>query len=168
MAWAKNGTSVTVAGSATNIMTISDQTSTKFNVFLTHMIGVSGVSGIPSIRAGNGSVDTGANYANRMSQDGGTDGTWASETYIFGTYAGSSPYDNDKFQIVYGVNIGAEEKLFILFGVDFNAAGAGSAPSRQELVAKWANTSVQYDNINNFVGTNGFGIGTNLTAIGTD
>ena len=165
MAWGKNGTPNTLT-SAGDTITISDLTAKKFNVFLSHIIGVASSSALGNIRVGNGSVDSGSNYTNRMSQDGGADGTYASESYIFGTYAGGSPYDNDKFQIVYGVNIGTEEKLFILFGIDFNATGSSSVPSRQQVVAKWTNTSDQYDNVQEF--STSYDTGSNLSAFGTD
>jgi len=161
MAWAKNGTPYTEASTSDNL-NITDLTSTKFNQSMSHMI----ASGNIQHRVGVGytSLDSGSNYARRYSQNGGTDGTGTSETII-----SSNVTVADIFAIHYIINIGTEEKLFIMFTAEQATAGAGTAPQRMETVAKWVNTSNQYDVIGiNNGNTGDYATGSNLSALGTD
>jgi hypothetical protein len=45
------------------------------------------------------------------------------------------------------INNSANEKLVIAHVFDQNTAGAGTAPTREEAVGKWANTSAQITEI---------------------
>lgn len=163
MAWAKNGTPDTLTTTSDTI-TISDQTSTKFNQTICHTIQTTSNIRMAT-RVGNGSIDTGSNYANRSSENGGADGTATSQTY----HKNSGSVASDMFVINYAVNIATEEKLFISFNnVEFTA-GAGNIPQRMESVGKWANTSNQFDNIQNYNDQAGdYTTGSNLSAIGTN
>ena len=74
-----------------------------------------------------------------------------------------------EFTVSYVVGISTEEKLMISFNVEQKTAGAGNAPSRFELVAKWADTSNTLDRIdihNTLSGS--FDISSNLSVLGTD
>lgn len=140
-------------------------TASKFNMFMSHELGGSGDVDV-RMRVGNGSVDTGSNYAERFSHQGGTDITQTSQDdmHIFNTTT-----MEEIFHIGYGINISTEEKLFIQFAAFNDTTGAGTAPERFEHVHKWTNTSVQYDNVQmiNISGGN-FQIDSNLSALGTD
>ena len=160
MAWAKNGTPDTLTGTG-DLMTITDLTANKFNVFLHHEL-ASGQTE-PLFTFNN---DTGNNYAWRQCSDGGTDSTATSEAYWF-HYTASNYSDN--FGIFYVFNISAEEKLSVSWAIGANTAGAANAPSRREFATKWANTSDQITEIdatNN--GTGDYLTGSNLSALGTD
>jgi len=166
LAWSKNGTPNTL-GSAGDTITISDLTSTKFNVILSHSF-QSGASRTQlGNRLGYTSIDSGNNYSNRLSNNGGADATNTSLDIM----STENTTIGDKFQIVYGVNIATEEKLIIAFTSIQNTAGAGNAPARSEAVGKWANTSNQFDQtqlVNYNPGSSDFDTNSNLTAIGTD
>ena len=164
LAWSKNGTPNTLSG-ASDTITISDQTSTKFNIFLSHQINNgSGIQGTG--RSGYGSVDSGNNYARRQSFNGAADATATSQSYAF--LAGAGSYTTtDAFTIGYFINIQTEEKLFIAFTVDAQPA-ASLAPDRIEAVGKWANTSNQITEID-FDSTSGnFGTNSILKIWGSD
>ena len=92
------------------------------------------------IRVGNGTIDTGSNYADRNSVDGGSDGTNTSGTAI-GVGGGGST--GGEFFNCFVINNASNEKLFIIHSVKQNTAGAGTAPRRKEVVGKWSNTSNQ-------------------------
>ena len=167
MAWAKNGTPQTLTGTA-NTITINDQTSTKFNIFLEHKLNSGSITN--DLRLGNGSIDTGANYAARYSQNGAADGTNTSTSYILGAGGGGTDAE-EGFLVGYIINISSEEKLTMFWGCFNNAAGSANAVNRGENTGKWSNTSNQFDNIqwNDAGGAGGnFAVDTNLSAIGTD
>jgi len=93
----------------------------------------------------NGTMDTGSNYAQRWSEDGGSDGTDTSGSTFYG-------YTNHDDAIQHGVafiiNKSDKEKLVIFEGSSGGSStGAGNVPERREVVAKWVNTSNQITNI---------------------
>jgi len=140
LTWAKNGTPDTLTSTGDTV-TISDLTSLTFNVVLNHNL-VSGAGNHNTYRTGNGSIDTTALYATRHSTNGLTDATDVSFTRAL---TGVNAAADSIFNIMYGVNISAEEKLFIGFEVHNPSTGAATAPSRAEYVWKWVNTSNQFD-----------------------
>lgn len=157
MAWEKLGS--TTLGSAGDTITVSGFTAKTFNQFLCHSLQVT--SNVRMALQVNG--DTATNYANRDSENGGGDTTATSQT--FHKQSGADTYDG--FSVTYGINISAQEKLFITHQV--GSGGQGNAPTRMESVAKWANTSNQYTSgveTNNQAGD--FNTGSNLTIFGTD
>ena len=160
MAWIKNGTPDTL-GSAGDLMTISDMSASKFNMFMIHEIG-SGTIETTAIL----NNDTGTNYAYRYSIDGAADGTGVSQTKYSGN-AGASP---DRFHIIYTLSISGEEKLGIIMLNESNTAGAGTAPRRMELVSKYVPSPdadiTRIDDTN--TGAGDFAISSNLSALGTD
>ena len=81
--------------------------------------------------------DTGSTYCVRDSEVGGADSTATSQTYI--KNSGSNSFSG--FINMFIVNVSSKEKLAISHYVGQNTAGAGNAPTRHEVVGKWANTS---------------------------
>jgi hypothetical protein len=98
------------------------------------------------LRMGNGSVDTGANYARRLSTNGGADTTAVSDSGIDDFNVAGT--DIESLSVGYIANLSGKEKLMTGHKVMKGTAGAGTAPNRLELVGKWANTSNPLDTIN--------------------
>ena len=163
MAWAKNGTPDTL-GSALDDMDITDLTATTFNQFLIHSLTVGGENVHIFTFDNNGNTD----YARRRSNNGGADSTTINQDRI--EYYGGEA--NDRFEIIYGVNISGEEKLQIHNLVNFgSASGAGNAPSRAKAVSKVDTTtnSGQYTRIDCNSNTSGnYDTSSNISALGTD
>jgi len=94
--------------------------------------------------------DTGSNYSNRRVANGGTDATVINQSNIhLSATLGSG---SKCFQNAFIVNNSANEKLVIAHNCTADTAGAGTAPIRDEVVGKWANTSnsitsVQINNV---------------------
>ena len=83
--------------------------------------------------------DTGSNYAERQSTNGGSDTTGVSADHI-------PTSDGGKFGNFFNafiINNSSNEKLAIIHGTSVNTEGAGTAPTRREIVGRWANTSSQ-------------------------
>ncbi len=92
-------------------------------------------------QVGNGSLDTGSNYALRYESGGSADnetGRTGSESLTITT-----PIYYNMFII----NKSDKEKLIISHGARQNTAGAGTAPNRWEEAWKWTNTSAQINRI---------------------
>ena len=118
------------------------------------------------IRVGNGTIDTGSNYADRNSVDGGSDGTNTSGTAI-GVGGGGST--GGEFFNCFVINNTSNEKLFIIHSVKQNTTGAGTAPRRKEVVGKWSNTSNQINIVDYLQSESGsFDTGSFLTVWGSD
>ena len=163
MVWAKNGTPDTLTGTG-GVLAITDITSTVFNTVLVHAILNGGAGAASGTRVGTTSADSGANYAERSSENG-TEYTGSSRAYYYHLYNG---YE-DQFTIHYAINIAGQEKLFITQTVMASATGAGTAPIRTESVGKWVTTSGQWDVFHSgSYGAGSFLATTNMSAIGTD
>ena len=91
-----------------------------------------------------GSVDTGSNYAGRVSFNGGSDTLDPNATH---TQLGSFLNSNKGYANIFIINNSANEKLSIMHSINAGTAGAGNYPSRTENVSKWTNTSGQIDTI---------------------
>jgi len=101
--------------------------------------------------------DTGSNYAARYSDNGGSDGTSTSAANIM-TRVGEVA-SGHALATAFIVNRSDTDKLGILHVVQGGATGAGTAPTRNEVVFKWGNTSSQ---ITSMGGVSSSGSGTNL------
>lgn len=88
------------------------------------------------IRLGNTTIDSGTNYAQRISINGGADGTNATQPRWQGS-AFSTPTPH--FQNYYISNLSANEKLGIGHAMIQNTAGAANPPQRSEWAQKWTN-----------------------------
>lgn len=95
--------------------------------------------------------DTGSNYAERQSSNGGSDGTGASQDHFPASNGGK--FGN--FSNMFVINNASNEKLFIVHGVSVDTSGAGTAPVRREIAGKWANTSNQITSIKIYKSTGG-------------
>jgi hypothetical protein len=161
MAWGKAGS--TTLSSTGDDIDITSMTASKFNTALMHIF-PSGSTGHRK-RFGSGSIDTGSNYAERVSLNGASDVTYTSQD----RNTGDGQSAGDRFQVEYGINIATEEKLFIYFDVNATVTGAGTAPKREEYVAKWVNTSNQYDQRRSYNALSGsYNTDSNISALGSD
>jgi len=87
--------------------------------------------------------DSGSNYARRASNNGGSDGTGTSESFIQIGATESTP----QFFNFFIINNSANEKLVICDAVTQMSTGAGNAPEFRQTVGKWDNTSSQITDI---------------------
>lgn len=161
MAWQKNGTpdTLTVAGDS---LSITDLTSLKINVILNHSLDTGGTQ-VGLVRLDG---DSGNNYANRDSLNGGS-GVNVNDPQLQLAIPTAGAFSS--FLVAYIVNIPGEEKLAIGFAIGANTAGAASAPARREWVAKWVITSGQFSQVSSTnVGSGDFAIDSNLSALSTD
>jgi hypothetical protein len=92
-------------------------------------------------RVGNGSVDGAGTYSFRINNNGGSD---AAHT-VKGSLTDDMPNALHHFVNIFAINNASNEGLFIGNDVGVVTTGAGTAPIRQEFVAKWANTSNQFN-----------------------
>jgi hypothetical protein len=164
MAWARNGTPNTL-GSAGDDLDITDLTAYKFNQFLTNSTASSGNQAQQNMTFNNNSSSV---YAIRSSVNGVADVTSTSQTFIQNNI-GHSAWGN-QFEIIYVVSISGEEKLIIQLDMWGNTAGAGNAPERGEIVAKFVPSPdadiTRIDMNNNQSGS--FQIDDNISALGTN
>ncbi len=110
--------------------------------------------------------DTGANYAYRASDDGGTDFTAGPDTAgLFETGGSTTP----KFTQGYFANLATKEKLNMIFAVVQNSAGAATAPGRRESVNKHAQTTNPITSIGNInTGGGSFDTGSEIVVLEWD
>ena len=112
--------------------------------------------------------DTGNNYARRNSADGGTDTTATSQPHADMGY-GIGSNSHNKFFNSFIINNASNEKLMINHVMHSGGAGAGNAPSRNESVTKWANTSDQITQIKfQAIDSSGFGSGSFIKIWGSN
>jgi len=111
--------------------------------------------------------DTGSNYAQRSSDNGGGDGTLTSITRIPADWGAATEH---VFQVNYISNLSSNEKLFQGHMNVATATGAGTAPSRRENTGKWANTSNAISSIrmNNVSGSGDYNTGSEVVVLGWD
>jgi hypothetical protein len=109
--------------------------------------------------------DTGSNYSESKSIDGGSDATGTSRANMR-NYNG---WNTSEFNVTYVANLSSKEKLLTGHGVTDRGSGAGTANSRYEFTGKWANTS---DAVNRIDWTNiesgSFDAGSECVVLGWD
>jgi len=156
----------TTLGSAGDTITVSSLPDKRYYMLLTD----NRPSGNLNVahRAGNGSIDTGSNYAKRPSINGASDITHHVNNNNFLEIDGLNHTDN-MFSVNYLSNKSDKEKLGIGHSVRQNTSGAGNAPNRTEYVGKWANTSNVIDILQtiNF-GSGDLASGSELVVLGYD
>jgi len=154
----------TTLGSAGDLITITSLAEKRYYMILGDFKPIGGIAR-PYVRVGNGSIDSGSNYARRGSLDGGADGQDVSKPELRWENGIRNPY----FQVGYAVNKSSNEKLFLEHGVGQNTAGATNTPYRGEHTGKWANTSNvfdQYQRVNTFAGS--WDTGSEVVVLGWD
>jgi hypothetical protein len=159
-----SGSTITVLGAkepgTSDTITVSDITAKKH--LMIQYKGIRSGDIIAKLRFNN---DSGNNYAQRLSDNGGSDGTNTSQSGLEIATSAS----NNEFSTIYVVNEAAKEKLVVAEIIGANTAGAGNAPRRRELSGKWANTSnaiTRVDFVNTSTGD--FAEGSEVTVYGTD
>jgi len=109
--------------------------------------------------------DSGSNYATRWSENGGSDVTSTSTAFNYLSPQGAS---TPRFTNTFMINNSANEKLGISHVALQNTAGAGTAPERDEVVHKWANTSAQITSLTVAASINTLSAGTQIKVWGSD
>lgn len=159
MAWAKLDS--TTLSSASDSMTTATFVSKKFIQILANVFNSGTISTVSRFNA-----DSGSNYSSRFSENGGADATDINATVAL---IGSQSYTEPVFTVSYMVNISTQEKLIISFLVGQSTAGAGTAPIRNETVAKWVNTSNGVTSVTRLnQATGDMAANTNMMTLGTD
>lgn len=138
--WQETGTG---SGSGCEDVTFTPK---KYNWF--QFFGQMGTTADLNLRLGNSALDTGNNYAYRVSRNGGADVTAANQSSV-GLNTG---FDTNFWFYISGffVNNSANEKLGILEYTYINGVGPSNAPNRNPTTFKWANTSNQADHLGVF------------------
>jgi len=152
----------TTLGSDTSPITVSSLSDKRYYMLLCDY-GTQGTNNDHSFRLNN---DSGSNYSERYNFNGGTDGTFTSDTEI-NINGGTANLRN--FNVSYLANISSKEKLMISHAIQSNTSGATDTFTRSEIAAKWANTSSAVNRID-AVTTNGGGYksGDELVVLGWD
>lgn len=108
--------------------------------------------------------DSGANYAVRFSVNGAADGTTLSGNNITPTSSTAS----DHYIVANVLNIAAQEKRFNSIESE-GVTGAATAPTRVEIMGKWANTSAQINRIDiTNSGAGDMAVGSEIVVMGWD
>ena len=109
--------------------------------------------------------DTGSNYSQRFSTNGGSDSTGTSQSNIVAGYGGSGL---EEFNVGYIANKSDKEKLTQTFVSSYGASGAGTAPNRRECTGKFANTSAAISSFDFKPATSTFQSGAEVVVLGFD
>ena len=133
MPWNKlSSTTLTTTGDSIDSGTI---TASTFNTIIGHVISSS--TDINRLSRFNG--DTGNNYQNRYSSNGGSDATSTSGSTMFTNSTG--PQYNE-FGVAFFADVSGEEKMLISHALgDSTTTGAGEAPDRRDTISKWTGTA---------------------------
>jgi len=122
--------------------------------------------GDTTMTVGNGTVDTGTNYATRRNKDASSETTTTTDANVrIMDDAGAD--DIGQFIEFYIINILDQEKLIINHGVFDTATGAGTSPSRYESVHKWDDLTKQI-NVLRLTAVTAFEIGSFIEVWGCD
>lgn len=159
--WYKEIGRATATG-ATDTLTVSSLPSMKYLQIKLIGLATGGTIGL----ALKFNSDGGANYATRRNTNNGVDATATSSTVMnLLTTQGAYPH----YVLVEGVNIAAQEKLFIYEVNAANTAGA-NVPTRESGICKWQNTSAAISSIEfvNNGGTGDFATGTEIVVLGSN
>ena len=165
MAWGKAGsTTLSSSGDSIDSGTI---TASKTNQYMSHIL-TSSTFGVYDRYNG---VSSGNLYHGRYETNGTTDQTFqANQIYpMLDNSGGTGISAGDYFNVTYQVNIQTEEKLTIGHSIMASGTGAGTAPKRNQYVAKFANTSDQITSVSNTnVSAGDYLTGSNLTVLGSE
>jgi hypothetical protein len=147
-------------GSAGDTITLSSIPARKYLKFEIYLLATGGTM-IPLVRLNN---DSGANYARRVSANGGADATAVSGTDILNIAATGS----EQYMVGTILNVATNEKQLYAIITDRGISGAADVPNRSERLGKWVNTSDQINRIDviNNGGTGDFAIGSEIIVYG--
>lgn len=158
--WLEIGRTILVAPSDTIDVSVPKKRFLMILVFLDNSGSIT-----PRLRVGTTTIDVGANYTNRFSANGGGDSPSVSDTSMIAGETGSYP----RFVIFWIDNNPSGEKFAHIRSVSRDVAGAGTAPSRVEIVSKWQSQSDQIDQIQLLnTGTGDFDTGSEVVVLGWD
>lgn len=132
----------TTLGVAGDTITVSGLTDKRYYMVLQSITRSGGLSP-DGTRLGNGSADSGNNYATRYSNNGSADVPNTNNNQAI-DYTPSVSND-DSFAVQYISNLSGNEKVWHKFRIGRQAVGAGTAPNRSINAAKWVNTSNPLD-----------------------
>ena len=113
--------------------------------------------------------DTTANqHSGRYSNDGGTDATITNKTKT--NMFGFHPHSQPSFAVMNVANLSTKEKIAIIrsVGQSSNVSGAGNAPNRSEMVAKYSNTSDPISSIQQVNAWANYDSGSEMVVLGWD
>ena len=111
--------------------------------------------------------DTASSYAFRYSPSGTSDVTGINQTYL--RFQGGISGNPRQFSVGFFNSDSDEEKLLINQLISAQTTGAGNAPTREEQVGKWANTSNNITQVDANNGQSGdYASGTELVVLGYD
>jgi len=119
-------------------------------------------SGVIGVRFNS---DSGNNYAERRSGNGGSDVTGTSRPVLNLVHTGTT---TPQFSNAFVTNDSANEKLVIAHSVSQGTAGAGNLPNRSECADKWTNTSSQITSVQAIASAGNFPSGSFLRVLGHD
>jgi len=157
MAWGKAGS--TTLESAGDDLDITSMTANDFNQFIVHSLTSGNMKHNFRFDDNSGSV-----YARGRSYNSAGKSNDSSQAQI--EYHGDA--SEDRFEVIYGINLTGEEKLQIHHCITQGASGAGTAPNRSLAVSKAVITD-QYTRVDCFNdGGGSFDTGSNITVLGSD
>ena len=155
----------TTLGGTSSTITVSSLADKRYYMVLGTNIANSGGGTDASLRLGNSSVDTGSNYASRISENGGGESIATNRTNIRLNSSGASRHE---FDIVYIANLSGKEKLVQGNSLINWVSGAGGDVHRKEIVGKWANTSNPIDVIQRYFTSGAAQSGDEVVVLGWD
>ena len=159
-----------VSGTASTNMTVNIGTNPpRYLMYLSDTRPATG-NGDANLRLGTTAtpIDTGSNYASRLSSDNNTDAVNASIAYV---RVDPNMWNNttSRFSMGYITNLESREKLMITKTIDSRGSSAGTAPDRAEVSGKWTNTSSKINNVTMFNGQgNNWSTTSELVVLGYD
>ena len=154
----------TTLGATSDIIDVTSFSDKRYYMVLTNGIN-SGVLGLRT-RVGTTTIDTGSNYARRISNNGGADSTAINQSF-----ADLAGFDQavPNFQVAYTANLSANEKLIQGWSINGQASGDATAPQRTEGVAKWVNTAAPLQSWRSYNASTGdFASGSEVVVLGWD
>jgi hypothetical protein len=121
--------------------------------------------------SGGTMVTSEGSYATRRNINGGSEGAFTDNPFDWGGYLGHGGSDSDGGAVLEMdiINVANKEKKFIGHFV-YGDAGAGTAPSRSEIIGQWTDTSNQIRRIQLWTGnnSNSWSAGTTITVWGAE
>lgn len=156
----------TTLGVSGDTITVSSIPARKYLMIVAYTAATGGTLQGVSLRFNN---DSGANYAERYSVNGGADTTAVSQTSAL-FRPGTLPSGGSAISEAKIINVATFQKHASMFHSGTVTVGAATAPGRVEGAFLWANTVNQISRIDliNTTGTGDFAIGSEVIVLGHD